>query len=233
MVFVSSDLHGCHPAEFQQLLKRAGFTGNDFLFILGDVIDRGEYGAELLLWLTEQPNIQLIMGNHDALLLACAFLFDEVTDESLDRLSNEQLNLVESWILNGGSTTMKGFQRLFKKDPDLVAGVLDYLQDAPLYEELEVNGNGYILVHAGLDNFHPSRLLSEYEPDELLLVRPSLETCYYLDTKVIFGHTPTDFFGEEYRGRALRTDSWICIDTGAAFGNLPMILRLDDLQEFY
>lgn len=233
MVYVSSDLHGCHPAEFQQLLQRSGFTDEDFLFILGDVIDRGEYGAELLLWLTEQPNMQLILGNHEALLLACSFLFDEVTDDSLERLTCEELNLVESWILNGGGPTIKGFQRLLRRDPELVAGILEYLQDAPLYEELEVGEKSFVLVHAGLDNFHPTRLLSDYEPDELLLVRPTLETSYFTDNLVIFGHTPTNYYGKEYAGRALRTDSWICIDTGAAAGNLPMVLRLDDLREFY
>lgn len=60
MVYVTSDLHGYPPEAFMKLLDRAGFTGDDFLFVLGDVIDRGEYGAELLLWLTEQPNVQLI-----------------------------------------------------------------------------------------------------------------------------------------------------------------------------
>ncbi len=43
----------------------------------------------------------------------------------------------------------------------------------------------------------------------------------------------TLFFGEDFRGRAVRTDSWICIDSGAAAGGSPMLLRLDDLQEFY
>ena len=30
-----------------------------------------------------------------------------------------------------------------------------------------------------------------------------------------------------------RTDTWIDIDTGAAGGGAPMLLRLDDLQPFY
>ena len=75
MVYVSADLHGCDPAVFQQLLRRADFGEEDFLFIPGDVIDRGDHGARLLLWLTQQPNMQLILGNHEALLLSCSFLF--------------------------------------------------------------------------------------------------------------------------------------------------------------
>jgi serine/threonine protein phosphatase 1 len=233
MIYVTSDLHGIHPAEFQQLLHRSGFRDEDYLFILGDVIDRGEHGTELLLWLMEQTNMQLILGNHEALLLACSFLFDEVTDESLDRLTREQLMLLESWIANGGGPTIKGLQKLMHQSPALLDEILFYLQDAPLYEQVEIGGKNYILVHAGLDNFDPHRPLCDYEPQELMLVRPDLNTQYYHDATVIFGHTPTEFFGNAYQGRALRRDTWICIDTGAACGGLPMLLRLEDEKEFY
>ena len=66
------------------LLKKAEFSDGDFLFVLGDVIDRGEHGITLLRWMAEQPNVQLILGNHEAMLMACKFLFDEVTEITLD-----------------------------------------------------------------------------------------------------------------------------------------------------
>lgn len=233
MIYVTSDLHGCHPGDFQRFLTKADFGDDDFLFILGDVIDRGEYGAELLLWLTEQPNMQLILGNHEALLLACSFLFEEVTEESLEALNCEQLRLMEGWLKNGASPTIAGFRKLLRRDPELVAGILDYLQDAPLYETLTVNERNYILVHAGLDNFHPARPLNKYTPDELTWVRPNLDTRYFENSTVILGHTPTEYYGMDYRGRALHTDTWIDIDTGATMGHNPMLLRLDDMMEFY
>ena len=40
-------------------------------------------------------------------------------------------------------------------------------------------------------------------------------------------------YGEEYQGREFRTDTWICIDAGAAMGESPMLLRLDDKKAFY
>jgi serine/threonine protein phosphatase 1 len=70
MIYVTSDLHGISPASFRQMLRSADFGEEDFLYVLGDVIDRGEYGAELLLELTQMPNAQLLLGNHEALLLA-------------------------------------------------------------------------------------------------------------------------------------------------------------------
>lgn len=179
------------------------------------------------------PNGQLILGNHEALMLACAFVFEEVTNESLDRLSAEQLMLVESWIENGGSSTLSGLRRLLKKDPELVMGIIDYLQDCPLYELVQANGREFILVHAGLGNFSSNRSLDEYELEELTMVRPSLDDHYFADATVVFGHTPTGYYGKEHEGKALHTPTWICIDTGAAMGKTPMLLRLDDMKEFY
>ena len=233
MIYVTSDLHGCSLESFQRLLAQAGFRREDYLFILGDVIDRGEHGAELLLWLTEQPNVELILGNHEAMLLACEFLFEEVTDESLDRLTSERFDLLGNWLQNGGGPTLSGLRRILKESPELMEGILDYLRDAPLYEIVEVQGKRFVLVHAGLENFQPERPLDDYSPEELLFGRPALDTIYYPDATVVFGHTPTAYYGEEYRGKAVRTDTWICIDTGAAMGGSPMLLRLDDMKEFY
>ena len=233
MIYVTSDLHGCSLESFQRLLAQAGFRQEDYLFVLGDVIDRGEHGAELLLWLTEQPNVELILGNHEAMLLACEFLFEEVTDESLDRLTSERFDLLGNWLQNGGGPTLSGLRKILKESPELMEGILDYLRDAPLYEIVEVQGKRFVLVHAGLENFRLDRDLDDYSPEELLFGRPALDTIYYPDATVVFGHTPTAYYGEEYRGKAVRTDTWICIDTGAAMGGSPMLLRLDDMEEFY
>lgn len=233
MIYVSSDLHGCRPSIFRRLLKQVGFCDDDFLFILGDVIDRGEWGAELLLWLTQQPNMQLVMGNHEALMLACSFLFEEVNEKNLEALSTKEISLVQDWISNGGSPTIKGFQKLLKADPESVYGILDYLREAPLYEELDISGQHIILVHSGLGHFSADRPLNEYSPTDLLLNRPTLDTHYLSNTRVIFGHTPTQFFGNEYSGRAVHTQSWSCIDVGVYLGYTPMLLRLDDMKEFY
>lgn len=233
MIYVTADLHGIHPETLEQLLKTAGFSQDDFLFILGDVIDRGEYGAELLAWLTQQPNMELILGNHEAQLLSCAFLFRKVNEENLDTLTVENMKLVQNWVENGGSSTMKGFQKLLKKDPELVVGILEYLQDCPLYEEVETGGREFVLVHAGLgENFSSEKPLEDYKAEELLFSRPQSDTVYYPDKTVVFGHTPTYYYGEAYRGKPVYTDTWINLDTGVYAGNSPVLLCLDTMQEY-
>jgi len=233
MIYAASDLHGCEPQKLFALLEQAGFSEKDDLFILGDVIDRGEHGVQLLRWMAEQPNVQLILGNHEAMLLSCRYLFDPVTEESLEQLTTEKLKLLERWQRNGAAPTLAAMRKLLKEAPDVVEGLLDYLDDAPLYDMVRIGDKRYILVHAGLAPFDPKKPLWEYDPFDLVWTRPTLQTRYFENATVIFGHTPTEFIDPDRAGRAIRTDTWICIDAGAACGRDPMLLRLDDEKEFY
>ena len=115
---------------------------------------------------------------------------------------------------------------------DKQKAVLDYLRARPLYETVTAGGRDYILVHAGFDNFDKSRPLSDYTADERLWAWPEITDEYFDDVHTVFGHTPTKCFGEEYDGKILRTKTWTCIDCGAAYGNEPVLLRLDDNKEF-
>lgn len=233
MIYATSDLHGCSISTLESLLRKAQFSDEDFLYILGDVIDRGEHSTELLLWLTQQPNMQLILGNHEGFLLSCQFLFQDVSEDAVAELNAAQLKKMQHWQRSGGDVTMKGISRLRKQDPDLYDGIIDYLQEAPLYEELTVGGKAFILVHGGLDHFSPHKSMEDYDPHDLLWARPTPEETYYTDKYTIIGHTPVQFLNPDAPDRALKTDTWMCIDTGAACGRTPMLLRLDDMAEFY
>ena len=233
MIYAASDLHGCSVESFRKLLEQAEFSDKDFLYILGDVIDRGAHGAELLSWITQQSNVQLLLGNHEDMLLNSAFIFDDITEENLEGITDEQHFWLRNWMRNGAAPTVEGFKKLMTEDPELVEGILEYLREAPLYVCLEAGGTDYVLVHSGLGNFRRRKPLKNYSRHDLLWERPTPDTRYYPDKTVVFGHTPTAFYGEEYRGRELRTDTWICIDAGAAMGESPMLLRLDDKKAFY
>ena len=79
MIYVTSDIHGYSLDDFLQLLRKAGFENSDCLYVLGDVIDRnGDGGIAILRWMMSRPNVEMILGNHEAMLLSCAFLFEEV-----------------------------------------------------------------------------------------------------------------------------------------------------------
>lgn len=232
MIYVISDLHGYPLEKFKKLLKKAEFSDDDFLYILGDVIDRnGDGGVEMLCWLIEQSNIQLLLGNHEAMLLACKFVFDEITDESIEALNEDKITLLNNYMLNGGDVTLKSLSKLGKKSPETVRDIYDYLADAPLYEAVTAGNNDFILVHGGLENFRKDKKLSEYTAEELIWCLPELDDEYFDDIITVFGHTPTMSYGDENKGKILKTRTWIDIDVGAAYGEEPILLRLDDLME--
>ena len=227
MLYVTSDLHGFSLDKFKEFLERVNFSSDDFLYVLGDVIDRGPDGIKILKWLMSKPNAQLILGNHEAMMLACDFLFDEITEESIANLTGTKLNTYLTWTSNSAQPTLNALSAV---RPSEIKYILEYLREAPLYEILTVNGRDFILVHSGLGGFSKSKKLSEYSVSELIWTRPTLADRYFDDITTVFGHTPTVFFGEKYKGKALKTDTWIDIDVGAGLGLNPMLLRLDDMK---
>lgn len=234
MIYVTSDLHGYPLSDFQKLLEKARFSDVDDLIVLGDVIDRNnDGGIEMLRWMLQQVNVRMILGNHEAMMLSCRFLFDTITDESLAQFDQEKMGLLSTWMMNGAGPTMKSMRDLFYENAEIVYEIIDYLENAPLYEVVETAGRRFLLTHSGLGHFAPDKLLSAYSPNDFLWNRPKLTDNYYQRTTTIFGHTPTDYYGMEYAGKMIRRSTWIDIDTGAANGGCPMLLRLEDEKALY
>ena len=234
MVYVTSDLHGRMDC-LKKLLDYVHFSDDEdnWLYILGDVIDRNNKGGvDILKWLLIQPNVQLILGNHEQMLLSNRWVFQEINEDSIDAIDEKNISLLSHWESNGGGCTMKA---LSQESQETRQDILDYLDDCPLIESVCVGDRNYVLVHSGLGNYSPSKKMRDYSMDELLWDRPYLETKYNPDKYiVIFGHTPTSFYAEQFKNRMIKTDSWWDIDTGAALvGGRPMLLCLDNGKEYY
>ncbi len=136
MIYVTSDLHGYSLERFKDFLDKVGFCDDDFLYILGDVIDRGPAGVKILKWLMLQPNVELLLGNHEAMLLACDFLFDEITEDSISKLTGTKLNTYRTWVSNSGQVTLDALSGVRNKE---IQYILEYLRERPLYEAITVN----------------------------------------------------------------------------------------------
>lgn len=230
MIYTISDLHGYPVEKLKQLLKLAEFSDDDYLFILGDVIDRnGDGGIGILRWLLTVTNATLLLGNHEAMLLTCEFVIDEISEETLSDLTREKLEMLSNYIANGGNVTLRELRKLPRETQ---RDIFDYLKDCPLYETVTAGGKDYILVHAGLDNFRKDRKLSDYSVDELIWTWPELTDEYFDDIHTVFGHTPTRSLDPRYDGKILRTSTWTDIDVGAVYGNEPVLFRLDDGKTF-
>lgn len=64
--------------------------------------------------------MQLILGNHEAMLLSCEFVFDEITEESIDAFSNDKIEILQNYQLNGGNVTLSTLHKLNQVSPETV-----------------------------------------------------------------------------------------------------------------
>ena len=90
MTYVVSDLHGNHAA-FQNLLKKINFTEDDILYIVGDIVDYGEYSMDLLCEVSMMPNVYAVVGDH--VYVADGVLHHHVAVQQLIRCLSYQIDL--------------------------------------------------------------------------------------------------------------------------------------------
>ena len=167
------------------------------------------------------------------MLLSSEFVFNEITETSLEDINTEKLNILNVYMNNGGDITLKNLKELKAIDERTFTEIFEYLKDCPVYETVFVGGNDFLLCHSGIDNFEKYKKLSEYSVDDFLWAWPEITDEYYDDIITVFGHSPTVGYDKKYNGKILKTKTWIDVDVGGYIGNSPALLRLDDLQEFY
>lgn len=234
MIYCMSDLHG-HYENYIAMLREISFRPEDTLYVLGDVIDRGPDGIRILQDMMARPNVMPLLGNHELTAALCLrWLLQEITEERLDHLGEVELSALGDWMANGGEPTIRELNQL---SPDERSEILDYIREMELYDEVEVGGRSFVLVHAGLDHFAPEKPLEDYELEDLLFCRPGPDQMYYPDRYVVYGHTPTRLLfhqaGEKPQDRIFRRGMQIAIDCGCGHGGRLGCLCLDTLEEFY
>ena len=233
MTYVMSDLHGRYE-QYRRMLEVIGFSEADELYILGDVVDRGPEPVRILTDMSMRPNVYPILGNHEYMAeYLLAKLSAEITDDNAEgHLTAEDLSALAGWLVDGGQTTLEEFRRL---TPDERLGILDYLSEFSPYEELDVNGRRFVLVHGGLplEEFSPERPLWEYDEYELITAHTDYTRRYFPDRYLVTGHVPTGLIDPACGGRIFSRNGHFAIDCGNGGGGALGCLRLEDLAEFY
>lgn len=231
MIYVMSDVHGEYE-KYLTMLERISFSENDTLFVLGDVVDRGPEPIRLLQDMASRDNVYLVKGNHEVMAsYVLRKLNVEITEENADsHINAELMQIIIEWHHNGGYITMKQFRAL---SDDEKLDLLDYLDDAPLYDVADVGSNTFVLVHSGLGNFKEEKRLSQYSYDELACMRPDFGRQYYKDSSIyiVSGHTPT--LAVSGKPEIFRSHNNILIDCGATYGGRLACLCLDTMREYY
>lgn len=232
MHYVISDIHG-ELEQLKNLLKQIHFSQKDELYILGDVVDRGPNPIKTLQYLMSFSNVTCIVGNHELMALTnLKLLLNEITSDFLDHLSASDYGMLLDWVLNGASTTIQEFSTLSMEERE---EIIDFLGEFIAYEELCINGQEYVLVHAGMEDFSEEKPMDAYCIDDLVWTRIDYEVSYYRDKIVVSGHTPTQTIpGNENPGYIFRANNHIAIDCGAHHkGGRLAAICLETGEEFY
>ena len=228
MNYVISDIHG-HFDKYKEMLEKINFNDGDILYILGDVVDRGENGIKVLQDMMMRSNVIPVLGNHEYMaMVSLSWMMKEVTEDTLEEFDLDRMQSLSEWMLVGGKETMAEFQKLCIEDRE---DILEYLTEFSLYEVVHAGGETFILVHAGLDNFRSDRDLYDYDPSELIFRKPDYTKEYFPDKYLVTGHTPTRTIHD--RDEIFVKNRHIVIDCGCEFGGKLGCVCLDTMEQFY
>ena len=225
MIYAVSDLHGCYE-KYIKMLEKIQFRETDTLYVLGDVVDRGDGGIKILLDMIQRKNEIPLRGIHDYLAYC---QIKNLTQPLQKQDTHEIQNLYQSWFYDGGYPTYTAFVKL---PPEKQKMLLAYLNVFLLYDEVKVKDKRFFLSHTVPEKermLHFDRLNWQ----ELIVGEPEYEKEYFPDRYLVTGHTPSDFLDESFSGRIYQKNSHIAIDCGAVFGNPLGCICLNTLEEFY
>ncbi|MBQ9805174.1 MAG: metallophosphoesterase [Clostridia bacterium] len=222
MTYVISNIHGNYQ-KFKSILSQISFRDSDILYLLGDIVDYGEESMELIEDISVRVNVYPIAGEHDFLAARMLKGFSKML-KSGAAPDAEYIAEMTEWAQNGGQATLEAFRAL---DEEQREGVLEYLEEMTLFEELEIGGREYVLVHAGIADYDPDTDLYDYEPEDFFSESIPVDRPLIEGKTVVVGHAPTK------SGRIERGDGWIMVDCGVANDGSLGCLCLENGKEFY
>ena len=199
------------------------------MYVLGNSLDYGEKSIELINDLSMRYNVLSIAGEHEFRALKMLKKIDNMLKNNTT-LSPEDKEELAELLENGGAKTIKDFSAL---DADMREGILDYLAELSLYEEIKAGGKSYLLVSSGIAGFEPETPLEDYMPEDFIFEPLDPAKSYFPHKTIIAGHTRTASLSDDGTDKIVYGNGSIFINCGAAFGGKLACLCLENGKEFY
>ena len=228
MIYVMSDLHGRFDL-YEKMLDRIGLKSSDTLYILGDVLDRGDEGFRIVLDIADRENVIPIMGNHDFLALSII----PCLERGFRPGQYEDMRyLIDSWKMDGGQESYREYKNLSASDRSLALMTLDSFRN---FAEVGCGSLSFVLCHGGIKDYNKDRPLTDYTVEDFAFYREDYSKAKFSvkGRFLVTGHTPTAAIEGAQEGRIYRNRDHIAIDCGAVFGYGLGCLCLDTMEEIY
>ena len=212
MTYVMSDIHG-ELERYQKMLELIRFSDQDHLYIIGDVIDRAPDGVDLLLQIMGKPNITMLLGNHEQMML--------------DTLGRDTYpGARQLWAQNGGNVTRR--ELLYHRTSTERGEILRFCRSLPTQLDVSVGDKTYRLVHGRPSDKELDHIWGRVGADSA-----------FPGQNYIIGHTPTCYLTENFREpyTIFHGTGFMVIDCGCGNMTNPFrrlaCIRLEDEKEFY
>ena len=235
-IYVCSDIHS-HLDVLKRALKT--LNENDKLYIIGDVIDKGPDGIDVLRFVMNHPQCELLIGNHDLMMLS--YLAASYNQDVVNEFYLKSLEEIWLW-LNGGIKTFESFNKL--SEPEQLE-IYEYLRKLPLVRNLTVNNQRFILVHAGIPLENANKPVEDLDVSFLQSKHKEFQYDWKNDyvwqrqvvtidnAIVITGHTIVHYYGSD---KIVKFGDWYDIDGGLAMqdeNSRLILLCLNDMSVQY
>lgn len=180
-----SDIHGGYDL-LQNLLKKINYSNDDYLFIIGDIIEKGPDSLKTLNYvmeLSKRDNVYVLIGNND--LICIDILFDQYLDympSYVKRCKSIYHDFASKLNIPLDDTT--DFKELNEKIRDNFSNELNFVLRLPTIIETEK----LLFAHASITDYNN---LENLNPLEVLRYDYFMRKDFYLPKRLIVGHYPS------------------------------------------
>ena len=194
-ILVTSDIHG-NLSYFKKLLEKAEFCENDILFIVGDIVEKGNANLATLRYvmkLCEEGNVIPLIGNVDANRLK---IIDELCEDNVNGFYKYILNLRE-WagtsfyeeLANECGYTLNAAEDVLAAKQAVIAhfkNEFNFLKSLPTVIETQ----NFVFVHGGLREQQVTDNIDKGIFELTKFDSFMTETPHAFEKYVIVGHWP-------------------------------------------
>ena len=239
--YACSDFHGM--LHFYKAIKEK-LEPEDKVFFLGDAGDRGPHCWETIKAIIDDPQFIYLRGNHEAMLC-------DALGEYID-MGYPEYHTMRLLSMNGGDPT---FEEAIA-DPDVEKYYRKLMRLDDLREYINTSGERVVLSHAGFTPWKDEWYEDDEEKRDIMFRRPSWKDLIWdrdhfldewdkvdcVDCFIVHGHTPIPYLldeidpackmGEIEPGALVYCGGRkTCIDAGAVFTGICVLLNLDTWDE--